>query len=95
MSYQLNDRQTIGLGYGYHSQMQPLVAYFTRTPLPDGTSVESNRNAKNVTHEFGLDLQDITNHQNEFRRTYNPRTNSVETQYQIGFFPVPQYRILF
>ena len=52
-------------------------------------------NAKNVTHEFGLDLQNITNHQNEFRRTYNPRTNSVETQYQIGLFPVPQYRILF
>ena len=52
-------------------------------------------NAKNVTHEFGVDLQNVTNNQNEFGRTYNPRTNSVQTQYQIGFFPVPQYRILF
>ena len=282
LSYQLNDRQTIGLGYGYHSQIQPLEVYFTRTVLPDGTSVESNQdldfvnsqhfvlsydrsltanlrmkietyyqdirnaaverepssfsmlnagadfapvdedflvnegtgrnygveltlerfynsgyyfllttslfdakykgsdgvlrstafdggyianllggkeftigrkgntlnvdvkltasggnrftpvdfeqsaelgyevrrndrafseslddylradlkisyriNAKNVTHEFGVDLQNITNNQNEFGRTYNPRTNSVQTQYQIGFFPVPQYRILF
>ena len=52
-------------------------------------------NAKNVTHEFGVDLQNLTNNQNEFGRTYNPRTNTVQTQYQIGFFPVPQYRILF
>ena len=52
-------------------------------------------NAKNVTHEFGVDLQNVTNNQNQFGSTYNPRTNSVQTQYQIGFFPVPQYRILF
>ena len=44
-------------------------------------------NAKHVTHEFGVDLQNMTNNENEFRRTYNPRTNSVQTQYQIGFFP--------
>ncbi|MEK6477734.1 TonB-dependent receptor [Catalinimonas sp. 4WD22] len=52
-------------------------------------------NAPKVTHEFGIDLQNISNNQNEFARVYNPRTNSVQTQYQIGFFPVPQYRILF
>ena len=52
-------------------------------------------NARKVTHEFGVDLQNITNNQNEFGRTYNPRTNTLQTQYQIGFFPVPQYRILF
>ena len=52
-------------------------------------------NARRVTHEFGVDLQNVTNNQNEFARIYNPRTNSVQTQYQIGFFPVPQYRILF
>lgn len=52
-------------------------------------------NAKRVTHEFGVDLQNVTNNQNEFARIYNPRTNSVQTQYQMGFFPVPQYRILF
>ncbi|MEM6842507.1 MAG: TonB-dependent receptor [Bacteroidota bacterium] len=52
-------------------------------------------NAKRMTHEFGVDLQNITNRQNEFARIYNPRTNSVQTQYQIGLFPVPQYRITF
>ncbi|WP_224996127.1 TonB-dependent receptor [Cesiribacter sp. SM1] len=52
-------------------------------------------NAPKVTHEFALDLQNITNRQNEFARAYNPRTNTVHTQYQIGFFPIPQYRITF
>ncbi len=52
-------------------------------------------NARRVTHEFALDLQNITDRQNEFARIYNPRSNTVQTQYQIGFFPVPQYRITF
>jgi hypothetical protein len=52
-------------------------------------------NTPRVTHEFGVDLQNITNNANEFARTYNARTNTVQTQYQIGFFPIPQYRLLF
>ncbi|MEQ9437502.1 MAG: carboxypeptidase-like regulatory domain-containing protein [Cyclobacteriaceae bacterium] len=52
-------------------------------------------NARKTTHEFALDLQNITNRQNEFARIYNPRSNTVQTQYQIGFFPIPQYRITF
>ena len=52
-------------------------------------------NARQVTHEFALDLQNITNRQNQFARIYNPRSNTVQTQYQIGFFPIPQYRITF
>ncbi|MGD1892999.1 MAG: TonB-dependent receptor domain-containing protein [Cyclobacteriaceae bacterium] len=52
-------------------------------------------NAKRATHEFGVDIQNITNRENEFTRIYNPRTNTVQTQNQIGLFPVPQYRITF
>ena len=52
-------------------------------------------NARKLTHEFGINLQNITNRQNEFIRVYNPRTNTVQTEYQMGFLPVPQYRILF
>ncbi len=52
-------------------------------------------NARKLTHEFGVNLQNVTNRQNEFIRVYNPRTNTVQTEYQMGFLPVPQYRILF
>lgn len=52
-------------------------------------------NRPHATHEFSLDLQNITNHQNMFQQAYNPRTNQVGTAYQQGFLPVPYYRVTF
>ena len=52
-------------------------------------------NRKRVTHEFSLDLQNFTNRQNDFLPVYNRRTNTEAIVTQIGFFPVPQYRIYF
>lgn len=52
-------------------------------------------NTRRATHEIGFNLQNITNRQNEFARIYNPRTNTVQTRYQTGLLPIPQYRILF
>jgi hypothetical protein len=50
---------------------------------------------KRSTLEIALDLQNITNNQNIFAQNYNPRTNSVVTQYQQAFFPVPFVRYTF
>jgi len=50
---------------------------------------------KRSTLEMTLDLQNITNNQNIFVQSYNPRTNSIGTQYQQGFFPVPFVRYTF
>lgn len=47
------------------------------------------------TLEFALDLQNVTGNQNIFQQTYNPRTNSIATEYQQGFFPVPFVRYTF
>jgi len=52
-------------------------------------------NKKNLTHEWSLDIQNLTNHQNLFRQTYNPITESVVNSYQLGIFPIPQYRLTF
>jgi hypothetical protein len=52
-------------------------------------------NRRKATHEFSLDLQNVTNRQNVFTQRYNVRTNRIATEYQIGFFPIPQYRLLF
>jgi hypothetical protein len=52
-------------------------------------------NRTRATHEFSLDLQNVTNRQNVFTRRYNPRTHTLSTEYQVGFFPIPQYRVLF
>lgn len=52
-------------------------------------------NLKKVSHEVYLDVQNVFNTQNIFSQNYNPRTDSVVTQYQFGFFPVLNYRVHF
>jgi hypothetical protein len=52
-------------------------------------------NKKRLTHELSLDLQNVLNTKNVFMQRYNSRTNTVTTEYQTGFFPIPQYRVLF
>lgn len=52
-------------------------------------------NRTRATHEFSLDMQNVTNRDNVFTQRYNPRTHTLSTEYQMGFFPIPQYRVLF
>lgn len=47
------------------------------------------------TLEVALDLQNVTNHKNIFSQSYNPRTNSIATEYQQAFYPVPFVRFTF
>lgn len=47
------------------------------------------------TMEFSIDLQNATNNDNVFAQSYNRRTNSIITQLQQGFFPVPTFRYTF
>ena len=47
------------------------------------------------TLEVSLDLQNIFDTKNIFAQDYNPRTNSIVTQYQQSFFPVPYVRFTF
>ncbi|MCE2732565.1 MAG: TonB-dependent receptor [Flammeovirgaceae bacterium] len=47
------------------------------------------------TLELAIDLQNVTNNQNIFSQSYNPRTNRIVTEYQQGFFPVPFVRFTF
>jgi TonB dependent receptor/Carboxypeptidase regulatory-like domain len=53
------------------------------------------KNSKHITEEWGLDLQNVTNHQNVFSQQYNPLTHSISTVYQRAFFPMMLYRINF
>ena len=44
LKYQINDQHTVGIGFGIHSQMQPLSVLFYRSLNLDNTYDESNRN---------------------------------------------------
>lgn len=71
-----------------HSVKNP--AYF-RTDL----KINFKINTKKLTHEWALDIQNLFNTQNMFRQTYNPITQQIVNSYQLGIFPIPQYRVTF
>lgn len=50
-------------------------------------------NAKRMTHEFFVDVQNALNRENIFTRAYNRTTQSISNTYQLGLFPVIQYRL--
>ena len=52
-------------------------------------------NRKSLTHEFALDVDNIFNTKNIWQQYYDARTNTVKTEYQLGLFPVPMYRLTF
>lgn len=57
--------------------------------------VRLNNRKKKISHQFFLDLQNVTNRENEFAERYNPVTGQINTVNQIGFFPDVMYRIQF
>jgi hypothetical protein len=52
-------------------------------------------NFKRFAQSFSIDIRNITNHQNIFLQSFNNRTNSLETRYQTGFFPMVLWNIWF
>jgi hypothetical protein len=74
-----------------------LEAYANRLPAFFRTDfkISYRQNAKKYTQEFALEIQNIFNTQNVLNQIWNPATGSLQTNYQIGFFPVPFYRIYF
>jgi hypothetical protein len=57
--------------------------------------ISYKKNSKKFTQEWALDIQNIFNTQNVLNQTWNPKTGTLDTNYQIGLFPVPFYRIYF
>lgn len=58
LKIQLNEKNTLSLGYGLHSQMQPTDVYFYRNQLTDGSYVQSNKDlgfTKSAHYVLGYD----------------------------------------
>jgi len=54
-----------------------------------------NRNGKHATQKWYIDLQNLTNRDNIYVRTLNPKTGVIGEINQIGFFPNINYQITF
>ena len=64
--------------------------YF-RTDLKIGYRI----NRKRLTHEISIDLNNVFNTQNIWNQQYSAKTNTVKTEYQMGFLPIPMYKCTF
>ncbi|GBL35272.1 hypothetical protein EMGBS15_08670 [Filimonas sp.] len=54
-----------------------------------------NSRKRKIAHTFSLDFQNVTNHKNVFSQSYDDRTQSISTTYQLGFFPNLVYKLQF
>ncbi len=52
-------------------------------------------NSKKLTHEFTIDIQNVTRNANVFQQSYDIQNKTIKTDYQLRFFVIPQYRLLF
>ncbi len=52
-------------------------------------------NMKRASQEWSVDLQNAFNNQNIFAQSYDPETQSINTTYQLGRYPVINYKITF
>ena len=57
--------------------------------------IRLNSKEKKRSHQFYVDLQNVTNNENVFVRRYNRLTNQVDQVDQIGFFPDFGYKFQF
>ena len=57
--------------------------------------IKLNSTKKKFSQAFYFDIQNVTNNENIFRRSYNRVTNEVNDIYQIGFFPNFMYKVEF
>ncbi len=53
------------------------------------------RNGKHITQEWAFDIQNILNTKNIFQQVYNPVRKNIQTEYQLGLFPMMTYRVTF
>lgn len=54
-----------------------------------------NSKTKKLSQSFSLDLQNVTNHKNMFSQSYDTQKASLNTTYQLGFFPNFIYKLQF
>ena len=74
-------------------------AYTERNPdffrLDVKTGFTLNSKKHKLSQSVFFDIQNVTNNKNVFAQRYNTVTKTINTAYQIGFFPNFMYKIQF
>lgn len=59
------------------------------------TRIHFRQNFKKLAWEFSIDVQNVTNRRNEFKRKFDPQTGTEVSRYQQGILPVARLRFEF
>jgi hypothetical protein len=90
----VNMEKSMEAGYTVYDETNAFTAQF-KDYFRFDVRVAYRLDSKKVSQEIVLDVQNITNHKNPIYMQYNPDTGEEEFMYQLGFFPMMQYRIIF
>ncbi len=77
--------------YDFNNAYEKKYPAFFKTDIKCGF----RRNGKRVTEEYIFFIENVTNHKNILLERYSRKENKIKTTYQLGFFPMMQYRINF
>ncbi|NTW24435.1 MAG: TonB-dependent receptor [Lentimicrobium sp.] len=90
LKYDIDSKSSLTLGYGLHSQMQPINVYFLQTQVADGSYVYDNENLDFTrSHHFvlGYDLQPIKDWRLKtevyYQSLYNVPVNTFSSSYSM------------
>jgi len=75
-------------------QTRPFSRQFDDYIRPD-IRIAFRLDGKRVSQEMAFDIQNFINHNNPYMMTFNAETGKEEMIYQLGIFPMVQYRIVF
>jgi hypothetical protein len=91
LKYDVNTVSSLSLGFGLHSQLVPMMLYFTQAEIADGSYLQTNRNLdfmRSVHAVLGYDLL-VSEHMRFKAETYYQHLYRVPIKESI-----PQYSVL-
>lgn len=77
--------------YEYDQAFERQYKDYSRVDIKIGYKI----NKKRITEEYAFDIQNIFNRKNIFQQIYNPGTQKIQTEYQLGIYPMMTYRVTF
>ena len=90
LKYDINNNSSLTIGYGMHSQMQPINVYFLQTQNLDGTYSYNNKNldfTKSNHYVFGYNLQPAQDWRIKtefyYQSLYNVPVNTFSSSYSM------------
>ncbi len=77
--------------YRYSEAYEPQLPLYFRADI----KVWGKVHQRNITHEFGAEIRNITDRDNVYSYEYNAKVGDMVATYQTGMLPVGYYRITF